>query len=154
MLRHLLPAALLLTLSLSLAACGYCGTEKLVEEARSSKVIAANEISEAQTKAMEKAGIPVEDEKVVWYYDHSVTSRGSEANILTTKRILHLKDTKVTEAPIDQIKKAKIEIGGSSDTIDLETKDGSIIVLRFGKFGDADKMFKTLCERAEGACGE
>ncbi len=143
-------AALLLTAS----ACGYCGTEKLVEEARSAKVIAANEMSDAQTEALQKMGVPGDDEKITWYYDHSVTSRGSEANVLTNKRILHANDGKITEAPLDQVKKARIEIGGSSDTIELETQDGDIIVLRFGKFGDADKMFKTLCERAEGACAK
>lgn len=146
----------LLTLTLlllpTLPACGLCGSEKLVEKARSQRVLASNEMSKDQREVLRQLKLVGEDEAVIWYYDRTVTGSGSDANVLTTKRITTFKDKEVFAIPFAEISAASHEVGGTSERIRIEKASGEFVVLQFGLAADSQRMFESLCQKAQGKC--
>lgn len=139
-------------LSTTLPACGICGSEKLVEKARSQRVVASNEMEKGQREAIQQLKLVSESEAVIWYYDRTVTGGGSEGNLLTTKRIISYKDKEVFDAAFPDIKSASHESGGTSERIRVEKGSGEFVVLQFGLGADSKRMYESLCAKIEGKC--
>ncbi|RYE93515.1 MAG: hypothetical protein EOO75_04200 [Myxococcales bacterium] len=139
-------------LTSTLPACGVCGSEKLVEKARSQRVIASNEMGKGQRETLQQLKLVGESEAVIWYYDRTVTGSGSEGNLLTTKRIVSYRNRDVFEAAFPDIRSASHESGGTSERIRVEKSSGEFVVLQFGLGADSKRMYESLCQKIEGKC--
>lgn len=140
--------------ALALQACGLCGTEKLVDKARSPKVMAFNEMSDTQQKAVTDLGLTKDKEAVIWFYDQSLTGSGEDANVLTTKRVVSIQGGKTYEVKFNEIKSVEHDVGGTSERIRVEKESGEFVVLKFGVLADSKRMYESLCSKVEGKCGD
>lgn len=94
-----------------------------------------------------------EDEEIVAYYDYTVSLDGTEAAILTDKRLIYYnEETTTTSMDLDDIEdidhRQESLIG---DIIEITSNDGEIMVIEIAPLNNGETFLKALRAKVESA---
>ena len=138
--------------AITFSGCGFFGMERLVEKARSPKVLAENELTKEQEATLTDRAYIDDEEFVIFFYDTGGDGQGKEGNLLTTRRMIQYDEDQENILTFDEIVSAEHELGGTSERLRLERPDGGYMVMTFGLTADSIRMYQSLCKKIESKC--
>jgi hypothetical protein len=105
----------------------------------------ANNMEAYATSRLSKDKVLEPGEKVQAYYDVTIALDGSEAALVTDRRVVYTRGTNVTSIPIGDITSVQRGDGAAGgDLFTVVGKDGTRIVIEIAPFNGGDGFYSTL----------
>lgn len=104
---------------------------------------------------IEEHSLLEKDEKILAYYDYTISLSGTEAAILTDRRVIyHNEETATTSMPLSNIEEIKHrEESLTGDTIEIYGKDGQVMMIEIAPLNNG-KTFLEVLTRKVGKSGK
>ncbi|MGP1384223.1 MAG: hypothetical protein ACTS2F_11740 [Thainema sp.] len=105
----------------------------------------ANNMEDYALEYIDDQNLLTDNEKVIAYYDATISLNGSEAAILTDSRLIYHKSDRNTEMALADIKSIDTESDGiGGNIIQVESVNGDLMVIQIAAFNQGDLFIKAL----------
>ena len=110
----------------------------------------SNELEPYALELIEEHNLLQESEEIIAYYDATVSLNGSEAAILTTKRVMYYKDGRTTSIELADIKDVEHRYESiSGDIIEVISNSGQRLRIEVAPFNQGESFYNALIDAWE-----